>query len=69
MKASVHRFRVGQTVKIVEGFGYARSPNMMFTIVALLPSNGAHYQYKIRNSGEVFDRTAQENELTIVNLQ
>jgi hypothetical protein len=69
MHTGEHRFRIGQTVKIVEGFGYMRAPDTSFKIIALLPSNGAHFQYKIRNAGESFDRTIRENELTAVSVQ
>lgn len=69
MHTGEHRFRIGQTVKIVEGFGYMRGPNTNFKIIALLPSNGAHFQYKIRHAGESFDRTIRENELAVVGVQ
>ncbi len=64
-----HRFHLGQTVRIAEGFGYTRVQNATYKIVALLPSNGSHYQYKVRNSGEMFDRTVRENELTVIRVQ
>jgi hypothetical protein len=61
-----HRFRVGDPVRVAAGFGYGRLPHGDFRIVALLPSNGVHFQYKIRAAAEAFDRTVQENQLLAV---
>lgn len=60
-----HKFRIGQTVSLAAGFGYSRGAEAVFKIVALLPSNGAHFQYRIRNTGELFERVAAENELML----
>lgn len=60
-----HRFRIGQAVTLAPGFGYARGAGASYQIVALLPSNGAHYQYRIKNNEERFERVAAENELTL----
>ncbi len=67
MKKSVdgHKFRIGQTVSLAAGFGYSRNAQAVFKIVALLPSNGVNFQYRIRNSGELFERVAAENELML----
>jgi hypothetical protein len=58
-----HKFKVGQAVRLSPGFGYARNAQAAYKVVALLPSNGAHFQYRIRCSDENFDRVAAENEL------
>lgn len=63
--ADGHRFRVGQSVSLAAGFGYSRNANAVFKVVALLPSNGKHYQYRIHNSDEQFERVAAENELML----
>lgn len=60
-----HRFKVGQTVSLASGFGYSQNAQALFKIVALLPSNGSYYQYRIRNSSELFERVAAENELNL----
>lgn len=60
-----HRFKIGQTVTLSPGFGYARNAGASYKVVALLPSNGAHYQYRISSSDERFERVAAENELTL----
>lgn len=59
-----HKFRLGQMVKLTPGFGYSRDGGAAYKVVALLPSNGAHYQYRISSSEERFERVAAENELT-----
>lgn len=58
-----HRYEIGQCVSLARGFGYSRGARADFMVTALLPSNGAHYQYRIRSSGEAFERVAAENEL------
>lgn len=59
-----HRYRIGDAVTLAAGFGYGARRASGFQIVALLPSNGAHYQYRLRNPQESFERVAAENELT-----
>lgn len=61
----IHRFKIGQTVTLAAGFGYAQPANASFRVTALMPSNGAHYQYRIKSSDENFERVAAENELTL----
>ena len=60
-----HRFKVGQTVALAPGFGYSRNDQAVYKVVALLPSNGAHYQYRLKNQSELFERVAAENELML----
>ncbi len=64
---SAHRYEIGQTVSLSRGFGYAKNASAGYEIIALLPSNGAHYQYRLRNSEENFERVAAENEMTLRN--
>lgn len=59
-----HRYSLGQRVVLSPGFGYARKPGAIYQIVALLPQDRSHFQYKIRSNAEAFDRVAAENELT-----
>jgi len=63
----VHRYKIGQSVTLVGGFGYevSRNNQTVYEIIALLPSNGAHYQYRISNQGERFERVAAENEIEL----
>jgi hypothetical protein len=59
-----HRYRLGQCVALSPGFGYARKAGAVYEIVALLPRDRNHYQYRIRSRAESFERVAAENELT-----
>jgi hypothetical protein len=64
---SAHRYQIGQTVRLSRGFGYAKNASAGYEITALLPSNGVHYQYRLRSSEENFERVAAENEMTLRN--
>lgn len=59
-----HRYKVGEEVALARGFGYARTAGAFYEIVALLPSDGAHFHYRIRATTEPFARVAAENELS-----
>lgn len=61
---SRHRFKIGQQVSLSQGFGYPRSSNGVYKVIALLPQDRTHFQYRIRSVGDAFDRVAAENELT-----
>lgn len=65
---SEHRFKIGQTISLSAGFGYVRTSQTTYEIVALLPSNGSQYQYRIRNNDEMFQRVAAENEMMLRQL-
>lgn len=60
----VHRFAVGRRVSLARGFGYMKSSPAGYEIVALLPPNRTHFQYRIRSASEAYERVAAENELT-----
>ncbi|MGE0409670.1 MAG: hypothetical protein AB7P23_10475 [Amphiplicatus sp.] len=60
-----HRFKLGQWVTLSPGFGYARKSDALYEIVALLPAERAHVQYRIRSQAEAFERVAAENELML----
>jgi hypothetical protein len=50
-------------VSLVQGFGFAQAPGAVYEVVALLPSDTAHFQYRIRSATEAFARVAAENQL------
>jgi len=58
-----HRYQVGEMVYYTSpSFGRtAASGN--YTVVKLLPSEGDDYQYRIKSSGEAFERVAKESQL------
>ena len=58
-----HKYRVGETVYYTSSsFGRAAA-NGSYTVVKLLPSEGDDYQYRIKSSGEAFERVAKESQL------
>ncbi len=58
-----HRYTLGQAVRYTSGpfgrFGASGS----FRIVKLLPSDGEEFQYRIKSTGEAFERVAKESQL------
>ncbi len=58
-----HKYRVGETVYYTSpSFGRAAATGS-FTVVRLLPSDGEEQQYRIKSSGEAFERVAKESQL------
>jgi hypothetical protein len=58
-----HKYQVGETVYYSSPtFGRAAATGS-YTVVKLLPSDGDDYQYRIKSSGEAFERVAKESQL------
>ena len=58
-----HKYRVGETVYYTSPtFGRAAATGS-YTVIKLLPSEGDDYQYRIKSSGEAFERVAKESQL------
>jgi hypothetical protein len=58
-----HKYRVGETVYYTSPtFGRAAATGS-YIVVKLLPSEGDDYQYRIKSSGEAFERVAKESQL------
>ena len=61
--ARLHKYQVGETVYYTSPtFGRAAATGS-YTVVKLLPSEGDDYQYRIKSSGEAFERVAKESQL------
>lgn len=59
----LHKYQVGETVFYTSpSFGRAAATGS-YTVVKLLPSEGDDYQYRIKSSGEAFERVAKESQL------
>jgi hypothetical protein len=58
-----HKFRVGQTVLFTSSPITRPGASGAYKVVSLLPSDGDDYQYRIKNSGEAFERVAKESQL------
>jgi hypothetical protein len=58
-----HKYQLGETVYYTSPtFGRAAATGS-YTVVKLLPSEGDDYQYRIKSSGEAFERVAKESQL------
>jgi len=58
-----HKYQVGETVYFTSpSFGRAAATGS-YTVVKLLPSEGDDYQYRIKSTGEAFERVAKESQL------
>lgn len=58
-----HRYQVGEVVYFTSPtFGRAAASGT-YTVVKLLPSESDDYQYRIKSSGEAFERVAKESQL------
>jgi LmbE family N-acetylglucosaminyl deacetylase len=58
-----HKYQVGENVYYTSPtFGRAAASGS-YTVVKLLPSEGDDYQYRIKSSGEAFERVAKESQL------
>lgn len=58
-----HKYGVGETVFYTSpSFGRAAATGS-YTVVKLLPSESDDYQYRIKSSGEAFERVAKESQL------
>jgi hypothetical protein len=63
IQVRMHKYRVGETVYYTSPtFGRAAATGS-YTVVKLLPSEGDDYQYRIKSSGEAFERVAKESQL------
>ena len=58
-----HKFTIGQTVYFTSRLIGHMQANSTYEIVRLLPSDGADYQYRIKNANEPYDRVVRESEL------
>lgn len=58
-----HKYRVGELVYYTSpSFGRAAATGS-YTVMKLLPSDGDDHQYRIKSSGEAFERVAKESQL------
>jgi len=48
---------------LAQGITVTRTATGSYTVIKLLPSDGDDYQYRIKSSGEAFERVAKESQL------
>ena len=57
------KFQIGETVYFTSRPIGHMAANSTYQVVRLLPSDGADYQYRIKNPNEAFERVARESQL------
>jgi hypothetical protein len=60
---TAHKFHVGQSVYFTSGTMGRPGASGSYKIVKLLPLEGDDYQYRIKSTGEAFERVAKESQL------
>jgi hypothetical protein len=61
--SQTHKYQIGEMVYYTSPtFGRAAATGS-YTVVKLLPSEGDDHQYRIKSSGEAFERVAKESQL------
>ena len=58
-----HKYQIGQTVYFNSRPIGHMVANSTYEVVRLLPSDGADFQYRIKNPKEAFERVARESQL------
>jgi hypothetical protein len=61
-RVAQHKFNVGQLVNYSAKVGVPASSGG-YKVVRLLPPEGGHLLYRIKSSGETFERVAREQDL------
>ena len=57
------RFKVGQSVRLNRGFPYRNAAGGDYKVLCELPSRDGEVQYRIKSSGEPYERVVKEGEL------
>lgn len=65
---AVHRFAVGQAVRLKGGFGRPALPRDIYHITGTLPPQGHSPQYRIRNDDERHERVTTQDSLEPVDM-
>lgn len=58
-----HKYHVGEAVYYTSPTFGRTAATGSYIVVKLLPSEGDDYQYRIKSSGEAFERVAKESQL------
>ena len=59
----LHKYRVEQAVEFFPAFGIDRKAKGQYTVVRLLPIDGAIPQYRVKNRADGHERMVGETEL------
>ncbi len=64
----LHRFAIGQQVRLRSGGGAMMKPTAIFEILATLPPLGHSFQYRIRDAEEKHERMTTEDNLEAIDI-
>ncbi|MCR9059528.1 hypothetical protein [Roseibium album] len=59
----VHQYKVGQTVRLRPELKEPFFPDQNYRIIAILPARNESPQYRVRNSGEPFERVVTQEKI------
>ncbi|PWJ78349.1 hypothetical protein C7441_11614 [Pseudaminobacter salicylatoxidans] len=65
---ALHRFAIGQSVHLKNGFNRSDAAGGVYRITAILPERNNSPQYRIRSDGERHERVTTEDTLELINL-
>ena len=69
LEAAVHRFTVGQMVRMRSRSGVFPKTDEVFRITRTLPARDNLLQYRLRSEGENYERVATEDSLELVGAE
>jgi hypothetical protein len=58
-----HRFKLGQTVQLIDGRRHGTTSATGFKVVRQLPESDGECSYRIKGAHETFERVANESQL------
>ena len=67
-EVAIHRFVVGQTVRLRSNLGASRTTTEICHITGTLPPKGDSPQYRVRNDDEHYERVTTEDRLELASL-
>ena len=65
-KLTTHKFKVGQSVDFSPSRQAMPARASEYKVVRLMPSDGGDNFYRVKSAIEPFERTANENELSLL---
>jgi hypothetical protein len=64
--AHAHLYKIGQSVRLMSGYGHHPQYTNLYRVTGTLPPMGASPQYRIRSDYERYERVALEGDLELV---
>ena len=58
-----HRFQIGENVEILAGTLTARHAPGQYTVVRLMPNDGADREYRVRSNQDGHERVVRQSEM------